>query len=442
MTATAVRAPATRVPHPRSKELRLLLFVGLLTVAAYVLASLGRTASVPVDLAPFLGFTLGTLAVAHLVTRRLAPRASPVLLPVAAALNGIGYVFIARLDADRAAAQATWTALGVAAFAGTLLVVREARLLDRYRWTLALLGLGLLLLPLVPGIGYTVNGARLWVGVGPLSFQPGELAKIALAAFFASYLVEKRDLLARSTWRVGPISLPDPRSAAPILLAWGVSILVMTAQKDLGSSLLFFALFVVMLWIATGKAGWLLLGAGLFSVGAFAAWTVFGHVQSRVRIWLNPWPVADGEGYQIVQSAYALGTGGLSGTGISLGSPQQIPAAETDFIFAAIGEELGLLGTTAVLVAFLVLIGAGLGIARRAEHSLDKLLAAGLTTIVGVQTFIILGGVTRLVPLTGITLPFVSYGGSSLVANYILLALLIRISNDNGRQAAALQMGP
>lgn len=442
MTAAAPPRAAARATRPRSKEARLLLFVGLLTVAAYVLASLGRTASVPVDLAPFLGFTLGTLVVAHLVTRRLAPRATPVLLPVAAALNGIGYVFIARLDADRAAAQATWTALGVAAFAATLFVVREARLLDRYRWTLALLGLGLLLLPLVPGIGYTVNGARLWVGLGPLSFQPGELAKIALAAFFASYLVEKRDLLARSTWRLGPISLPDPRSAAPILLAWGVSILVMTAQKDLGSSLLFFALFVVMLWIATERAGWLVLGGALFSIGAFAAWSVFEHVQTRVRIWVNPWPAAAGEGYQIVQSSYALGTGGLSGTGISLGSPQQIPAAETDFIFSAIGEELGLLGTTAILVAFLVIIGAGLGIARRAQHPLDKLLAAGLTTIIGVQTFIILGGVTRLVPLTGITLPFVSYGGSSLVANYILLALLIRISNDNGRQAAAFQVSP
>jgi peptidoglycan glycosyltransferase len=194
-----------------------------------------------------------------------------------------------------------------------------------------------------------------------------------------------------------------------------------------------------MLWIATERAGWLLLGTGLFSVSAFAAWTMFDHVQTRVRVWVNPWPVASGEGYQIVQSSYALGTGGLSGTGISLGSPQQIPAAETDFIFAAIGEELGLLGTTAVLVAFLVLVGAGLGIARRAEHPHDKLLAAGLTTILGVQTFIILGGVTRLVPLTGITLPFVSYGGSSLVANYILLALLMRISNDNGRQSAAVQ---
>ena len=412
---------------------------GALTVAGYVLASLGRTASVPVDLLPFLIFILGVLAVAHLVVRRWAPRATPVLLPVAAALNGLGYVFIARLDGDRAGAQATWTALGIAAFAFTLLVVREARMLDRYRWTLALVGIGLLLLPLVPGVGYTVNGARLWVGVGPFSFQPGELAKIALAAFFASYLVEKRDLLARMTWRIGPISLPDPRLAAPILLAWGVSILVMTAQKDLGSSLLFFTLFVVMLWMATERAGWLLVGTGLFSVGAFAAWAMFAHVQTRVRVWINPWPVASGEGYQIVQSAYAMGTGGLSGTGISLGSPQQIPAAETDFIFAAIGEELGLIGTTAVLVAFLVLIGAGLGIARRAEHPHDKLLAAGLTTILGVQTFIILGGVTRLVPLTGITLPFVSYGGSSLVANYILLALLIRISNDNGRQVAAVQ---
>ncbi|HEV7886358.1 MAG TPA: FtsW/RodA/SpoVE family cell cycle protein [Acidimicrobiales bacterium] len=413
--------------HRRDTELGLLLLVAIITAGAYVLASLGRTASLPANIGPLLGMILGLLAVAHVAVRRFAPNADGVLLPVAGLLNGLGYVFIARLDRDLARLQTTWTALGIVAFIATLIVVRRSRDLERYRYSFALLGVGLLMMPLLPVVGRNINGARLWVRFGPVNFQPGELAKIALAVFFAAYLVEKRELL--SDFGKGRL-LPQPRAAGPILLAWGFSLLVMTAEKDLGSSLLFFALFIGMLWIATDRGAYLVLGAGLFALGSLFAYSSFTHVQERVRIWLNPWPHAQDQAYQLVQGLYAMGSGGLAGSGIGLGSPQKIPAAATDFIFAAIGEETGLLGTVAVVAAFLVVVGVGLRIALRAEQPFEKLLAAGLTMILGVQTFIIIGGVTRIVPLTGITLPFVSYGGSSLVANYVLLALLLRISND------------
>jgi len=322
----------------------------------------------------------------HVAVRRLAPNADPIILPVALLLNGLGYTMIARLDVKLAGLQAVWTGIGVAAFVGTLLVVRRARDLERYRYTFLAVGLVLLLVPLVPGLGRNINGARIWIRVGPIGFQPGELAKIVLAIFFAS---------------------------------------------DLGSSLLFFGLFIGLLWLATGQPAYLVGGAGLFALASSLAYRLFGHVQTRVDIWLDPWATAQGKGYQIVQSMFAFGSGGVVGSGLALGSPQRIPAAATDFIFAAIGEEMGLLGTTAVLVAFLLLIGSGLRIALRADHPFEKLLAAGLTLVVGFQTFIIVGGITRIVPLTGITLPFVSYGGSSLVANYILIALLLRISDQH-----------
>jgi peptidoglycan glycosyltransferase len=274
---------------------------------------------------------------------------------------------------------------------------------------------------LLPGIGQNIGGNRIWVRLGPMSFQPGEFAKIVLAVFFASYLTERQTLL--KEFRGGV------RVIGPIVLAWLFSLLVMTAERDLGSSLLFFALFVVMLWLATGRAAYLGIGGVMFVSGAAFSYFNFGHVRERVQIWLHPNALYDGKGFQLVQSLFALGTGGLTGVGIALGSPDRIPAVKTDFIFAAIGEELGLLGTTAVLVAFMLIVGSGLRIAMRAHRPFEKLLAAGLTTIIGLQTFIILGGVTRLVPLTGITLPFVSYGGSSLLANYVLLALLLRMSN-------------
>jgi cell division protein FtsW (lipid II flippase) len=410
----------------RDTELGLLVLVAIVTAGAYALASLGKSASLPANIGPFLGVILGLLLAAHLAVRRLAPGADPVLLPVAGLLNGVGYVFIARLDRDLAGLQATWTGLGILAFVATLAAVPRARDLERYRYTFMLLGIALLLMPLLPGVGRNINGARLWVRFGPVTFQPGELAKVALAVFFAAYLVEKRELLAE--FRVARGRLPRLRVVGPILLAWGFSLLVMTAERDLGSSLLFFALFISMVWLATARGEYLALGAVLFTAGATFAFNAFDHVQSRVRIWFDPWSRSADAGFQLVQGLYAMGSGGFGGTGIGLGAPGRIPAAATDFIFAAIGEELGLLGTAAVVVAYLLMVGVGLRTAVRGEQPFEKLLAAGLTTILAVQTFIIIGGVTRLVPLTGITLPFVSYGGSSLIANYVLLALLLRIS--------------
>ena len=426
----------------RNAELGLMVLVALLTIGAYLLASLGRMSSLPANVGPFLGIVLGLLVVAHLATRRLAPSADGTLLPLAALLNGLGYVFIARLDHRLAGLQAMWTALGIAAFVGTLLVVRRTRDLERFRYTFALIGIGLLLMPLLPVVGRNINGARLWVRVGGISFQPGEFAKVTLCVFLASYLVEKRELLSIGTHRIGPAVVPDFKHFGPILLAWGLAMVVLVAERDLGSSLLFFALFIAMLWVATARGAYLIIGAGLFGMGSLLAVEAFAHVHDRVQIWLNPWPFADGKGFQTIQALFALSAGGIFGTGLALGSPQRIPAVTTDFIFAAVGEELGLLGTCAVIVAFLLMVGTGLRIALRAESPFEKLLATGLTTIIGVQAFIIIGGVTRLVPLTGITLPFVSYGGSSLLANYVLLALLLRVSDSETTRRATVVAEP
>jgi peptidoglycan glycosyltransferase len=421
----------------RNTELGLIILCAVVTIGAYMLASLGRTASLPVDIVPFLVFVLALLAMAHVATRRLAPRADGVLLPLAAMLNGLGYVFIARLDHKLAGLQALWTAIGVGAFVATLAVVRRARDLERYRYTFALLGIALLLMPLLPVVGENINGSRLWVHLAGVTFQPGELAKVVLAIFFASYLVEKRELLSMATHRIGPLLVPAFKHFGPILLAFAFALVVMTAERDLGSSLLFFAFFVAMLWVSTGRGAYLGIGGVLFVLGAFGADRAFAHVHERVVVWRNPWPFASGKGFQVIQGWYALAAGGLAGTGLSLGSPQRIPAVATDFIFAAIGEELGLIGTAAIVIAYLLLVGAGLRIALRAESPFEKLLATGLTVILGLQSFIIIGGITRLVPLTGITLPFVSYGGSSLIANYILLALLLRISDGEGAPPVA-----
>ncbi len=419
----------------RRTELGLIVVGALVTAGAYALAGLGRAAEIPANLGPFLAVVLGLFGTAHVAVRRLALHADGTLLPLAALLNGIGYVFIVRLDGATgdggrlAGLQAVWTAVGIGAFIGTLVVVRRTRDLQRYTYSFAALGLLLLVLPLVPVIGRTINGSRIWISVGPVNFQPGEAAKIVLAVFFAAYLVERRDLLALSKFRIGPFHLPEPRDLGPILLAWGLSLVVMFFERDLGSSLLFFVLFVVMLWVATGRTTYLTVGAVLFLGGATIAYNAFGHVRDRVAIWIDPWSEAKGAGFQIVEASFAFADGGIAGTGIALGTPTRIPEVETDFIFAAIGEELGLLGATAVLCAYVLMVGAGLRIALRAATPFDTLLATGLTTLLGVQAFIIIGGITRTLPLTGVTLPFVSYGGSSLVLNYVLLALLLRISD-------------
>jgi peptidoglycan glycosyltransferase len=419
--------------YRRNTELGLMLMVVIITAGAYVLASLGSEARIPANIIPFLVIVLGLLLGAHVAVRKLAPESDPILLPMAALLNGLGYVVIAGLNEKLAAAQASWTAVGIIAFVATLYFVKRPRNLERYRYTFALVGIALLLLPLVPGLGKTINGSRIWIGVGGASFQPGEIAKVVLAIFFAAYLADQRELIATSVWKVGPLRLPDPKYLGPVIIAWAVTLVVMVYQKDLGSSLLFFALFVVMIWVATGRTSFLVIGAGLFAAGAYGAWRAFGHVQERVSIWIDPWKDPSGTGYQIVQGLFAMSFGGVSGTGLGLGGDVRIPASENDFIFAVIAEELGLLGGALVIMAYLLMVGSGLRIASRADHAFDKLLATGLTLLLGLQAFIIIAGVIRLLPLTGVTLPFVSYGGSSLVVNYVLLALLLRVSDQNER---------
>ena len=421
-------------PTRRFHELTLVLMAALITGGAYTLTALGKTATLPANVGPFLGVVLALLLAPHIANRYLARGADATLLPLAALLNGIGYVFIARINPHLAAKQATWTIVGVAVYVLTLFLLRSTRDLARYKWTAALVGLGMLLLPFVPGIGRTVNGSRLWIRAGGLSFQPGEIAKVALAVFFAGYLVERRELLAMATWKVGPIYLPEPRHLGPLVVAWLMSIGIMTMQRDLGSSLLFFTLFVVMVWVATERLSYAVIGVVLFAIGAFFAYKQFGHVHTRVSIWIDPWADPQNKGFQLIQGLYAMAGGGITGTGLGLGDPTRIPEVQNDFIFAAIGEELGLFGATAVLLAFMLMIGSSLRIALRSDRHFDKLLAGGLSTIIGVQAFIIIGGVIRVVPLTGVALPFVSYGGSSLVANYVLLAILMRISDTTARK--------
>ena len=299
-----------------------------------------------------------------------------------------------------------------------------------------LLGLGLLLLPLAPHIGRTVSGARLWVRIGPLNFQPAEAAKILLPAFLAGYLASKREVLTAATTRVGPWMIPAPRHFGPLVLAWGISMAVMVFERDLGSSMLFFALFVVMLYAATARVSYVVTGLGLFAGGTYFAYQAFSHVQNRIAAWLDPWSRTNESGFQIAQSLFALGTGGIAGSGLGRGRPDLIQrGVETDFIFSAFGEELGLIGGVAIIMLFAVLVARGLHVALRARDPFTTLFATGLTVIVGFQTFIIVGGVTRLIPLTGITLPFVSYGGSSILANFVLVAILMRLSDAEARTA-------
>jgi len=390
------------------------------------------------------GFVL-IYAVAHVAVRRLAPYADPVILPSVALLNGLGLVLIRRLDmaeaenarqagraipAGDAAVQVVWTCIGLALFIGVLVVVRDHRALNRYAYTLAAAGLAFLALPAVlPGRFSEVNGAKIWIRVAGFSIQPGEFAKLALMVFFASYLVAKRDVLSLASRRVAGIDLPRGRDLGPVLVAWLLSVLVLAGEKDLGTSLLFFGIFVVMLYVATERTSWLLIGLSLFMAGAYLAYLKFGHVQERVAVWLHPFNYRDREGYQIVQSLFGLGTGGLFGRGLGGGRPDTVPFAKTDFIVATVGEELGLFGLVALLVVYTLIVSRGFRTALTVRDSFGKLLAAGLAFTLAFQVFIVVGGVTKLIPLTGLTTPFLSYGGSSLVANFALVALLLRISD-------------
>ena len=423
----------------RASELGLGVLAVIVAAFGYLLVQLAQKPSVPADLWVILVAVLGLFIAAHVAVRRLAPDADPVLLPIAALLNGLGFVTVARLDSNLGRIQAIWTAVSVLAFVLTLLAVRRIRTLERYRYTFLLLGMIALLLPLAPGIGKTINGARLWVGVGPVNFQPGEAAKVLLVLFFAAYLVDKRELLASGVRRVGRLRLPEVRHLGPLLVVWGISILIMVRETDLGQAMLVFALAGVMLYVATDRAAYTLFALVMFLGASVVAYELFGHVQSRVVVWLDPFKYANNQGYQLVQGLFGFAAGGFAGTGLGLGNPKTIPNVATDFVFAAIGEELGLIGTVAILIALLLFVGTGLRIAMRADRPFPKLFATGLTSIVGLQSFVIIGGVTRTIPLTGVTLPFISYGGSSLVANWVILALLLRISDDNAHGTPARQ---
>lgn len=414
----------------RSTELGLLLISIIITISAYVITSLARHATIPVNLVAVLASLIGLSLAAHVGTRKLAPNADPVILPIASLLNGLGFVMIARLDYHEALLQALWSAVGVFCYLATLLLVRNSAILDRYRYMLGAGGIILLILPLVPKLGVNINGVRLWIHLGPITFQPVEAAKLMLAVFFSSYFVEKRELLGHPIAGNKKSTLIELRALGPIFLAWGVSLLIMTAERDVGFSLLIFLIFIITIWLATSRKTYLFLGGGLFGVGAVVGSFLFSHVKERLVVWLDPWRYAANIGYQLIQGEFALGYGGVGGTGLGRGHPGIIPVVTSDFIFAAIGEEMGLLGTTAILFAFLLIVGSGLRIALRAKNDFSKLLAASFTAIIGLQSFFIMAGITRLLPLTGVTLPFVAYGGSSLVANYVLIAMLMRISDE------------
>lgn len=375
------------------------------------------------------GALLAAFVAAHLSVRRFAREADPALLPASFVLAGLGLAFVTRLDRELAASQVTWLFVGVAALILTLVAVPSLERLARYKYTIMLAGIVLLVLPAL--IGREINGAKLWIRFGGFSFQPGELAKIAIIIFLAAYLAEHREMLSVSTRRVlGIFTLPEPRTLGPLLLMWVASLFVLVFERDLGSSLLLFGIFLVMIYVATGRASYVIVGLALFGGGAFAAWRVFDHVQSRVAIWLDPFADATGRGYQLVQSLFALAAGGTIGTGVGQGLPTRIPFVETDFIFSAIGEELGLLGAAAVVLCFLVLCIRGLTTAARAKSDMAAFTAVGLVASIGLQAFVIVGGVTRLIPLTGVTLPFVSYGGSSLLSTFIALGLLLRAGDE------------
>jgi len=410
----------------RTRELASLVVVGLVVSCGFASAYIAQEEVVSSASLSYGLFFLGLYLVAHVIARLTVPNADPYLLPMAGLLSGIGVTEIYRLDENDAFRQGLWIVVGLGAFAATLLLLRDDfRKLESYKYIFGLAAVGLLLLPIVPGLGSTVNGARLWVDVGPLHFQPGELAKILLIVFLAGYLREKREVLAQ-------FRLKD---LGPLLLIWGAAMLVLVVTNDLGGGLLYFGIFLAMLYVATAQVWFVAAGLVLFLGGAAAVYASIPRVQQRVQIWLDPWDDAYGQGYQTVQSHYAMANGGFGGTGIGKGTftdsagHQLIPYVNTDFIYSALAQELGLIGISAFLLLYMLFAARGFRIALLAQDGFSKLLAGGLTFAFTLQAFIIIGGIVRLIPLTGITLPFVSYGGSSIVANFVLLAGLLLVSN-------------
>jgi cell division protein FtsW (lipid II flippase) len=433
----------------RGTELMLLLFAVGIATAAYVAVDLGALGRVPPNALAYLGGLVFLTGTAHLIVRRWAPYADPVILPIVVTLNGLGLAMIHRLDLAKAEAarqagetipratapvQLTWMVVGVTLFVFVLLLVPDYRILSRYAYTAGVLGIALLLLPMVPGLGYEVNNAQIWIRVGPMNFQPGEAAKIVLIVAFAAYLVRTKDALALAGRRVLGIDLPRARDLGPILVVWLTALAILAVQRDLGPSLLLFGIFVLMIYVATERISWIVVGIALFVLGGLAVNAVFSHVQTRIDGWLDPFSDVD-RFFQIVQSLYGLAYGGELGTGLGRGRPDLVPYAVSDFIATAIGEELGLTGLMAIIVLYALLASRGFRSALVLRDPFGKLLATGLAAGLLLQVFIVIGGVTKLIPLTGLTTPFLSLGGSSLVMNWVLVALLVRLSDAARRPA-------
>lgn len=425
----------------RNLELFLLLVAIGITGGAVALVQLGALGQLDVTVLGY-GAGLGMLALGmHVVLRITAPDADPFLLPIAVTLNGLGVAMIYRLDLaegftgweSAGIRQMVWTAMAMALSLAVLLVVRNHRVLARYRYVAMAVGIGLLLLPMLPGIGQTINGARLWIQLGPFSFQPGEIGKIALAVFFAGYLVTARESLSIVGRTVLGVRLPRGKDLGPILIVWLAAMAVLVFQRDLGTSLLYFGLFLVMIYVATGRLSWVMLGLSLFLGGALLASQSLGYVNARFAAWLGAFDQANydaaGGSFQLVQGMFGLANGGLIGTGLGRGSPNIVPLAESDFIIASLGEELGLVGLFAILGLYLLFVARGFRIGFNGTDDFGRLLAVGLAFLVALQVFIVIGGVTRVIPLTGLTTPFLAAGGSSLVANWIIVALLLRVSD-------------
>jgi cell division protein FtsW (lipid II flippase) len=437
--------PEVRALSLRNRELAFLLVVGILTAVGFASVYIARQSVISTASLGYAGFFFGLYLAAHLVTRFTVPFADPYLLPIAGLLTAIGLTEIYRLNPDDAFKQGIWIVVALVLFAATLFLLRyDYRRLETFKYLFGITAIALLVLPILPVLGLTVNGARLWVHVGSLRFQPGELAKIMLIVFLAGYMREKREVLAQGRLK----------DWGPLLVIWVLAMLVLLETRDLGGGLLYFGIFLAMLYVATARIGYVAAGLGLFVVGAIGVWRITPHVRDRVTIWLHPWtshkvycPLSGTEtlrqncqSFQLVKSLYSIGHGEYAGTGLGKGTfstvsgKQIIPDLNTDFIYSALAQELGLIGAAALLLVYMIFVLRGMRIALLAQDGFSKLAAAGLTFGFALQTFIIVGGILRIIPLTGITLPFVSYGGSSVVANFLLLAGLLLISNRANRE--------
>jgi cell division protein FtsW (lipid II flippase) len=417
----------------RNRELAALLTVGALTAIGFATVYIALKSQISGGSLGYAVFFFGLYLVAHFVARVTVPLADPYLLPMAALLTAIGLTEIYRLGPDQAFRQGLWVVIGVGVFAATLFWLRhDYRVLERYKYVFGVTALILIFLPRLPVVGEPINGSRLWVHVGSLQFQPGELGKIALIVFLAAYLRERREVLAQGRLK----------DWGPLLVIWGAAMLLLFVTNDLGSALLYYGIFLAMVYVATARLSFVAAGLGLFLVGAFAVTQVTPHVQERVNVWLDPYKYEHSSGYQILQSLYSIAHGGFGGTGLARGivttptGQQVVPDLNTDFIYSALAQELGLVGAAAILLLYMAFVLRGFQIALAATDGFSKLLAAGLSFGFAFQAFVIVGGITRVIPLTGITLPFVSYGGSSIVANFLLVAGLMLISNRANREGA------